>query len=80
MLDVLERVRREGRNYAEFMLHSSEFMPGGSPTFRTADSIERLYHDLEQLFSAAADYFTGATLQEFHQRYVGAPTSPLASS
>jgi hypothetical protein len=79
MLDVLERVRVEGRRYAEFMLHSSEFMPGGSPTFRTTDSIERLYHDLEQLFSAAADYFTGATLQEFHKRYVGASTSPLAS-
>jgi hypothetical protein len=80
MLRVLERVRLEGRNYAEFMLHSSEFMPGGSPSFRTADSIERLYDDLEQLFSAAAIHFSGATLQEFHDRHVGASTNRLAPS
>ena len=65
MLRVLERVLEEGRSYAEFMLHSSEFMPGGSPTFRTADAIDRLYDDLEQLFERAARSFTGATLQEF---------------
>jgi hypothetical protein len=65
MLRLLERVLREGRSYAEFMLHSSEFMPGGSPIFRTADAVERLYDHLEQLFSAVAAQFTGATLQEF---------------
>lgn len=65
MLRVVERVRREGRSYAEFMLHSSEFMPGGSPTFRTAVSIDRLYDDLEHLFESAARSFAGATLQEF---------------
>lgn len=65
MLRVLERVLREGRSYAEFMLHSSEFMPGGSPTFRTAEAVERLYDDLEQLFSSASANFGGATLCEF---------------
>lgn len=43
---------REKRNeYLEFMIHSSELMPGGSPTFKTNASIERLYKDLEELFS-----------------------------
>ncbi len=55
--------------HAEFMLHSSELMPGGSPTFRTADSIENLYHDLENVFSLAEKLFEGDTLREFRARY-----------
>jgi hypothetical protein len=73
MLQVLQRALREQRSYAEFMLHSSEFMPGGSPTFRTRESIEQLYRDLEQLFSRAAESFTGATLSEFDHRLRAAP-------
>jgi hypothetical protein len=73
MLQVLDRALREQRSYAEFMLHSSEFMPGGSPTFRTRESIEDLYRDLEQLFSRAAESFTGATLSEFDHRLRAAP-------
>jgi hypothetical protein len=65
MRRLLRRFVREGRSYAEFMLHSSEFMPGGSPTFRTPESIEALYRDLEALFATAAELFTGMTLQEF---------------
>jgi hypothetical protein len=69
MQRLLIEVRREGRTYAEFMLHSSELMPGGSPTFRTEASIEALYRDLEELFAAASDAFVGETLREFAQRY-----------
>ena len=70
MLRVLERARRrameQGRaGYAEFMLHSSEFMPGGSPAFPDEASIERLYAHLEKLFRAAARHFQGATLAEY---------------
>jgi len=67
MLEVVDRVRRERRPYAEFMLHSSEFMPAGSPTFRTTESIDALYDQLEQLFAAVAPHFQGATLHEFHE-------------
>jgi hypothetical protein len=78
MLQVLEHVRFQQRPYAELMLHSSELMPGGSPTFRTTESIERLYDHLEQLFSTVAIYFRGATLQEFHDQFLGASTSGWA--
>jgi hypothetical protein len=71
MFQILDRTLRERRPYAEFMLHSSEFMPGGSPTYRTPESIEALYRDLEQLFSRAAAGFTGATLSDFQQSYQG---------
>ncbi len=65
MVRVVERVRRERRPYAEFMIHSSELMPGGSPYFRRVDDIERLYDDLDVLFAAVRGQFIGATLTEF---------------
>jgi hypothetical protein len=67
---VVSRVIREGRAYAELMLHSSELMPGGSPTFRDSQSIERLYADLEGLFASVQRTFVGATLAEFHDQVV----------
>lgn len=69
MRHLLARVLRERRAYAEFMLHSSEFMPGGSPTFRTTESIEGLYRDLERLLASTVGAFTGMTLREFDLRF-----------
>lgn len=39
-----------GIGFVEYMLHSSEFMPGGSPSFQTSESIDTLFRDLEALF------------------------------
>jgi hypothetical protein len=69
MLQVLDRALQDGRPYVEFMLHSSEFMPGGSPTFRTPASVEALYRDLDQLFSRASSHFSGPTLSEFDRSF-----------
>jgi hypothetical protein len=70
LLGIVSRARTEGRDYVEFMLHSSEFMPGGSPTFRTQADIERLYEHLERLFAAAtAAGFHGATLGEYAEEF-----------
>ncbi|QGU89469.1 polysaccharide deacetylase family protein [Erwinia sorbitola] len=70
-VEMMKRVAQqsldEGHDYVEFMLHSSEFMPGGSPTFSTEQHIERLYQDLEQLFSWLAERTVGKTLAEYHQ-------------
>ncbi len=65
ILRLLERARVEGRACVEFMLHSSELMPGGSPAFPDADSIENLYGILDAIFAAAAPSFSPATLTEF---------------
>jgi hypothetical protein len=65
MLQLLHAAVDSGSDYVQFMLHSSEFMPGGSPTFDTAEKIEVLYSHLEELFSAAARRFTGATMSEY---------------
>lgn len=52
-------------NYLMFMLHSSELMPDGSPTFRTEDSIEKMYRDVEKIFSMISDKYQGVTVREF---------------
>src|SRR5437868_889655 len=62
------RARARGASCFELMLHSSELMPGGSPTFRTAAAVERLYADLEALFEDLSAWCAGLTLREFHTR------------
>lgn len=70
MLDVLRWVKHQRGDYVEFMLHSSEFMPGGSPTFVTENDVERLYEDLNVLFEAATSGgFVGATLSEYYAQH-----------
>jgi hypothetical protein len=64
MLEILEVARNQGRDYVEFMLHSSEFL-AGSPNFATTASIESLFDDLDVLFAAASTHFAGATLAEY---------------
>ncbi|MCI9143634.1 MAG: deacetylase [Lachnospiraceae bacterium] len=57
--------------YLMFMLHSSELMPGGSPTFRTEESIEKLYSDLEIIFDMVSKNFRGITLRDYGRNYYG---------
>lgn len=68
MLRILDIAVSQDRPYVEFMTHSSELMPGGSPYFPTVESIEHLYRDLDELFSQATKHFCGSTLTEFHDR------------
>ncbi|MBR0892102.1 peptidoglycan/xylan/chitin deacetylase (PgdA/CDA1 family) [Bradyrhizobium diazoefficiens] len=68
MLRILDIAIAQDRSHVEFMTHSSELMPGGSPYFPSIESIEKLYRDLNELFSQAAKHFRGSTLTEFHDR------------
>lgn len=70
MLQIVETARREGRPYIQMAIHSSELMPGGSPKFPTRESIDRLYDDLEALFSSATRHFRGQTLADYYHRVV----------
>jgi hypothetical protein len=81
MLQVARAARAEGAAHLEFMLHSSELMAGGSPSFRNASDIEDLYEHLEMLFEDLSGWCRGVTLNELHagieasppQRAPGAP-------
>ena len=66
MLYLAEQVIKSPKDdYLMFMLHSSEFMPGGSPTFDTNEKIEKLYNDLEVLFSTISKNFKGMSIGEY---------------
>ena len=69
MLQVARAARTEGMTHLEFMAHSSELMPGGSPTFKDALAIERLYEHLEKLFAELSSWCRGVTLKEFDARF-----------
>jgi hypothetical protein len=65
MIALAKWLWRSDYPYAQFMLHSSELMPGGSHTYPTPSSIDLLYGDLESLFTSMADKYAGCTLTEF---------------
>ncbi|MGV3346945.1 deacetylase [Enterobacteriaceae bacterium LUAb1] len=69
MKKVTEQTLASGSDYIEFMLHSSELMPGGSPTFKNTAETEQLYDDLEQLFEWLAVRATGMTLTDYYQYF-----------
>lgn len=66
MLRAARGARERHATHVEFMLHSSELMPDGSPGFRRAADIERLYDDLEQVFEELCGWCCGMTLGEFY--------------
>jgi len=69
MLSILDEASTNGCQHVEFMLHSSELMPSGSPRFRSERQVERLYGHLERLFARARESFHGCTLQQFRRRF-----------
>ncbi len=72
MVDIVRGAVAERRDYVEFMLHSSELMPGGSPVFTSVADVEKLYENLEALFADAARYCDGMTLHEYYGRVTAA--------
>ena len=55
-------------NYLMFMIHSSELMPGGSPSFKTEESIEELYLLLDYLFNYIKKLgYIGISLRNFEK-------------
>lgn len=62
---VLDKASQDS-NYVMFMLHSSEMMPGGSPSFPNANKIERMYSCVERLFEYAKERgYKGCLLKQF---------------
>lgn len=57
--------KRKRTSYLEFMIHSSELMPGGSPLFATEKSIDKLYQNINTVFEIIAKFYDGITLSEY---------------
>ena len=57
-------------DYIQFMIHSSELMPAGSPYFLYEEKIEDLYFTMNSLFTYAYDLgYKGITLAEYYNRH-----------
>lgn len=65
MLYLIERYVHSDCDYLMFMLHSSEMMPGGSPTFKTEGGIEILYQHLEIIFNEISKNYMGVGVEEY---------------
>ncbi len=70
MLWLERQVANSSSEYIMFMLHSSEFMPGGSPTFRDEAAVENLYIQLEKLFDRASSDFEGESIGSFARNLI----------
>lgn len=65
-LYLVDKMNKENTDYMMFMIHSSELMPGGNPTFRDNYDIELLYDMLNHLFIRISSIgFKGKTLAEY---------------
>lgn len=73
MLQVARAARAERLTHLEFMVHSSELMPGGSMTSRNISDIDRLYEHLEILFEQLSSWCFGVTLKAFEARFRNVP-------
>lgn len=79
MLALVQEAERSHWAHLEFVIHSSELMPGGSPNFPDEASIDSLYRDLETLFAAAARFATGMTLSQFRAHWLATQTPATAT-
>jgi hypothetical protein len=65
---ALEKSLARSDQVLMFAIHSSELMPGGSPTFRDEAAIEDLYVELDRLFQMAAETCIPMTLREYREQ------------
>ena len=67
MMYVADKTLGSENDYLMFMLHSSELMPAGSPTFKTEEDIEKLYSDMTRLFEYLQGNYEGVTLRDYRK-------------
>lgn len=68
---VKDAAKSDDSYYLEFMVHSSELMPGGSPYFESKQAVDELYLTLEKLFNyVMAKGYSGITLKDFSSLFL----------
>lgn len=68
LFSLIESINRNPEaDYLEFMIHSNELMPGGSPYFTNQKEIEELFNQIEQVFQLIQSLgYKGVTLKEYY--------------
>lgn len=70
LIDVYTAAKRNNLPVIEFMIHSSELMPGGSPYAKTQESVEKIYDILDKFFSfLSKEEVRGVGLTQFSDEY-----------
>jgi len=65
---LINVIEEENEQYLEFMMHSSELMPAGSPYYTTQEEIEMMYTELNLLFEYVSKKgYCGSTLTEMQK-------------
>lgn len=59
-------IEKKDVGYLEFMIHSSELMPGGSPYTKDSIQLENFYNRTQQLFEYISKDYVGVTLSEYY--------------
>ncbi len=77
MLGLARRARHANPTHLQFMLHSSDLMPGGSPNSGNAQDVEQLYACLEILFEELSTWCCGMTLAKFREHWMRSPRTAL---
>ena len=68
VIDIIDK--ETDIDFVEFMIHSSEVMPNGSPYFTSINAIEREYEIMNLLFAyAKSKGFVGSTLAEYYESH-----------
>lgn len=63
LINIVKKCRKQ--DYLEFMIHSSELMPGGSPYFKNEDEIEKHYLVLDKFFEYVSKEYVGITIADY---------------
>ena len=68
MLMLIKHIEKLDIPYLEFMIHSTELMPGGSPYTVDETQIERLYKRMDTVFEAVSKSgYQGITLHNYYE-------------
>ena len=68
VIDIVDK--EKDIDFVEFMIHSSELMPNGSPYFTSKNDIEREYENMDLLFAyAKSKGYVGCTLAEYYESH-----------
>lgn len=71
MKGLINQMEKEGTQYLEFMIHSSELMPGGSPYGKDEAAVERLYQRMEQIFDLVSNTYEGISMADYYTEIIG---------
>lgn len=71
LMIITRTVEKDNKGYLEFMIHSSELMPGGSPYFKDEQDIEVLFSIMDSYFEWVANHgYLGYSLSQFGSKII----------